>query len=71
MRNVSHQVITHAPIFLLHPVWLNDSSTLAKLDSMSILSRVVSGTTLLLEGVGSSYSDSSYSDSVVVNSGDW
>ena len=65
----------HIPTFLLHPVWfaktVNDSLTLAKLDFKSILSRVVSGTTLLLEGVGSSYSDSSYSDSVVVISGDW
>ena len=69
------RVIIHSPTFLLCPVWfaktvlvLNDSLTLAKLDS--IFSRVASGTTLLLEGVGSSYSDSSYSDSVVVNSGD-
>lgn len=68
----------HSPTFLLHPVWfaetvlmLNESLTLAKLDSKSIFSRVLSGTTRLLEGVGSSYSDSSYSDSVVVNSGDW
>ena len=68
----------HSPTFLLHPVWfaktvlmLNDSLTLAKLDSRSTFSRVTSGTTLLLEGVGSSYSDSSYSDSVVVNSDDW
>ena len=50
---------------------LNDSLTLAKLDSKSAFSRVTSGTTLLLAGVGSSYSDSSYSDSVVVDSGDW
>ena len=49
---------------------LNESLTLAKLDSKSIFSRVLSGTTRFLEGVGSSYSDSSYSDSVVVNSGD-
>ena len=60
-----------SPTFLLHPVWfaetvfmLNDSLTLAKLDSKSIFSRVLSGTTRLLEGVGSSYSESSYSDSV-------
>ena len=76
--NVSHTPGYHSPTFLLHPVWfaktvlmLNDSLTLAKLDSKSTFSRVTSGTTILLEGVGSSYSDSSYSDSVVVNSGDW
>ena len=72
------QGITHLPTFLLHPVWFaktvlmsNDSLTLAKLDSKSTFNRVISGTTLLLEGVGSSYSESSYSDSVVVFSDDW